>query len=198
MPKRKNTKSGAIAFAVNAWASELGCDPMSIIRRMARMEIPYKSGELISGRTIVKSMTGDKEAAATAKLLAETERINREERVAKGELVTIAEAEEQVWRKLLAPLKQEIEFLPEKVAPLANPDDIQLAQNALRSWVEEIKRGIKEKNDHSRTSTGRAFQRSGGDQNRSPGAGRSAHTGQRTVDFIRQPVSQRFKRRDRK
>jgi hypothetical protein len=132
-----------IAFKVNTWANELGCDPNSIVRRLAKAEIPYKSGDLVTGRDLVMAFTGDKEAAMVAKLNAETGRIKREEQVAQGELVTIAQAEDEIWNKLLMPLKQDFELMPEKVASLANPDKPQVAQAALRNWVEETKRGIK-------------------------------------------------------
>ena len=142
--KGPRTKSGSLAFTVNAWAGAIGCDPKSIVRRLAKQRIPYESGGLITAHDLIKCFTGDKEAAMVEKLQAETDRIHREELEAQGELVRLPVMEEKIWQRLLMPLRQELELMPEKVSALANPNNPSAALGALRAWVEEIKRTLLE------------------------------------------------------
>lgn len=134
-----------IAHTLSTWAVNLGVHRDSLKRRLNEQQIAYGEATELTAAQIYKAMVGDKDAAMTKKLLAESARIEREEREAMGELFELDKIEKSLWIDYLQPMKLEGEQMPEQLCGLCNPNDPEVSKKVLRQWWEKFKLSIRDK-----------------------------------------------------
>jgi len=137
-----NKAKKQISSTLFDWSMNLGIDSTTLKRRLNEQSIDYDPASL-SAQQVFKAMYGDKEAAMTKKLLAESAKVERENRVADGELLELPAIEKKLWVDLLAPLRLQLEQLPEQLAGICNPESPDVAKGALRNFVEDVKLKLK-------------------------------------------------------
>lgn len=133
---------GQISATLFHWAENLGIDSTTLKRRLNEQSINYEPSSL-SAQQVFKAMYGDKEAAMTKKLLAESAKVERENRVADGELLEMPVIEKKLWVDLLSPLRLALEQMPEQMAGMCNPESPDVAKGVLRRFVEDLKLKLK-------------------------------------------------------
>jgi len=133
-----------ISASIGAWASALGKDPKTIQLRLKKREYRFEPHDKIPAQEIFKALMSDKDEALARIAAADADAKERENRVADGELMELPTIEKALWFDLLAPLRLELEQLPQIYAGLCNPQDPQTAEKVLRQFVEKLKVNLKE------------------------------------------------------
>lgn len=125
--------SAAVAFGV---AKE------TLRRALARAEIKTGDGATFTIRQCHNALAGDVRGERARLLRAQADKQEMANRVRDGALVEPPTAERIFWAELLGPLKQELDAMPQKLAPLVNPENPKSAQDLLFAWVEDTKRKL--------------------------------------------------------
>ena len=112
-----------IEGTANAWAESLGIDAQAVRIRLVKSGVDVQPRVKISAREVFRAMSGDKEAAAARKMLAEAEKLEREERVALGKLCQWEAIEKFLNERLISPLIKAMDDAPADVD---------------REWVEKV------------------------------------------------------------
>jgi hypothetical protein len=138
-------KSNHISATLKAWSESLAIDPSTIKRKLAKREIKFQPGMQLTAMQIFHALTteSEKDQAITLKTLEETRAKKRQNAIAEGQLHDKATIEKLIFQGILVPLKQELEYLPDKVANLVNPEDPVSAHRVLTKAIEEIKQQIR-------------------------------------------------------
>ena len=127
-----------IEFTLNAWAMALGIEPKTLAKKLTQSSLPNE-GQLCA-RDVFTALSGEKDASIIRLNNAKADELEQDRKVRDKELVEIPTAERLLWLELLGPLKQEMDLMPEKLAPMLSEDSQRVA--VLREWVEETKRKI--------------------------------------------------------
>jgi hypothetical protein len=143
-PEEAGDTSGP-ATTLNAWAVVSGIDQQTLQRRLVKAGMKIEPRTLIPAADIFRVMIGGREEALTRKLNAEALKLEREEKTAEKELVSIPDAEREIWQKWIFPFWQEIQVMPQKLAPLICPEDPARAERILDDWKEQTKKLVKER-----------------------------------------------------
>jgi len=130
---------------VNYWAKSLGKAEPSLRQGLTRAGIQLIAGKKYSAREIYHALTGDKAAAQTRVHIAEAEKLERENKIANGEICLVIDVEKLLWENCLLPLRQMLESLPASMSAQCNPANPELAQTVLQAWVEDVKANIRER-----------------------------------------------------
>lgn len=131
-----------IAFKMSAWCRAIGAGEKTLSIKLTKAGHRVPAQGLISAKQIIDAMCGEKDAAVVRNLDAKTRQLEQKEKLKDGTLVEIPTAERILWNELLGPLKQELDAMPQKIAPMVNPDDSPSAQKALFNWVEDTKKKL--------------------------------------------------------
>jgi len=125
-----------IEYSLNAWSKALGLDEKTLASRLSKAGLP--NGGQIPARDVVAALAGSKDATVIRLNTARAERLELENRVRDAELINIPSAERLFWQELLFPLKQELDMMAEKLAPLLTGDESERL-TVLRDWWETVK-----------------------------------------------------------
>ena len=145
MNATKGIQDSHIRATLTAWSKNLAISREALTRRLHDALVDWESSETLTAAQVYRAMLSDKDAALTRKALAEADRIEREEKEARKELVNLAEVEKVVWQDCLMPLRTELEQMPRSLCAMCNPQDQDTAQKVLEQWVEKVKANIREK-----------------------------------------------------
>jgi hypothetical protein len=83
-------------------------------------------------------MAGERDASIIELNREKTAALALARRKEEGELIDLPTVERLIWQELLGPLKQEMDLMPAKLAPLLGDDPVKV----LTEWVEETKRKL--------------------------------------------------------
>jgi hypothetical protein len=115
-------------------STEFGVSRETIRRGLASAGIAPKSG--YTTREVCAAIFGDIKTATARERLANAIARERENRVADGVLIPLAD--NLAWQeKVLNPVRQRLLALPAQMAQRCNPTDPQFAQAALDTWLAE-------------------------------------------------------------
>jgi hypothetical protein len=123
--------SAAVAFGV---AKE------TLRRALARAEVKTGDGATFTIRQCHNALAGDVRGERARLLRAQADKQETGNRIRDGALVELPTAERILWAQLIGPLKQEMDAMPQKLAPLINPENPTSAQKMLFDWVDDTKR----------------------------------------------------------
>lgn len=131
--------SPKISFSLNAWCRAIGIQEKTLAIRLTKAGTKINAYGEITARQIIDAMCGGKDESIIRLNNSKAEAIEQKQRVKNGELVDLPVAERVLWAELLFPLKQELDLMPSKLAPLVSPDNPKAAQKLIFEEVEKIK-----------------------------------------------------------
>ena len=100
-----------IESTIHGWSEAIGIARETLVNALVKGGNNLQPGEKIPARMVFDAITGNKEAAATRKLLAEAEAQERENRMENGEIVTVEQAAE-IYGRLVSALVQDLDSIP--------------------------------------------------------------------------------------
>ena len=130
-----------IAFTINAWSKALGISERTLAIKLTKSGHSIRGRE-VSAKQILDALTGEKDASLIRLNDAKSTALEQKQKIKDGLLVELPTAERILWAELLGPLKQELDAMPQKLAPMVNPDSAQSAQKILFAWVEDTKKKL--------------------------------------------------------
>jgi len=134
--RRGDTVQPAIKLTLRGAADEFRVARETIRRGLMANGVELgKEGQTFSLHDIHAAISGDVKVATARDKTASAIARERENRVAEGELITIAEHEEWQERTLL-PIRQRLLALATEMAQRCNPSDPKFARDALGAWAD--------------------------------------------------------------
>jgi phage terminase Nu1 subunit (DNA packaging protein) len=123
-------------WTIHKAAIEWGVDDKSLAKWLANLGHEIKRGATFHTREITKAIAGDLKAERIRETRARADALERENRVADGEIISLAD--NLTWQeKVLLPLRQALDALPGTMGHRCNPTDPKFAERALELWVKE-------------------------------------------------------------
>ena len=129
-----------IKFTLNAWAKAIAVQERTLAIRLTKAG--FKNNGLISAKEIIDAMCGEKDASIIRLNDAKAKQLEQKEKIRDEVLVELPVAERELWGNLLGPLKQEMDAMPDKLAPLVNPESPASAKKLLFEWTENTKKKL--------------------------------------------------------
>ena len=125
-----------IEHTISAWSKAIGVSESTLEVKLTKEGLPNKG--LIRARDIISAMAGERDASIIELNREKTAALALARRKEEGELIDLPTVERLIWQELLGPLKQEMDLMPAKLAPLLGDDPVKV----LTEWVEETKRKL--------------------------------------------------------
>ena len=125
-----------IEHTISAWSKAIGVSESTLEVKLTKEGLPNKG--LIRARDIISAMAGERDASIIELNREKTAALALARRKEEGELIDVPTVERLIWQELLGPLKQEMDLMPAKLAPLLGDDPVKV----LTEWVEETKRKL--------------------------------------------------------
>ncbi len=91
-----------VSLSLNAWANQIGIESDTIERWAAKAGISIKPGTDISARTMFRIVRGEERSERTRLLRAQSEKVERENTEAIGQLIPLEAAKEKYLEILMA------------------------------------------------------------------------------------------------
>ncbi len=136
--KRSNPLTGTL----HAWSRALGVEPKTIGQRLTKCGVKLIPQGSYTAKQIFLALHNDRDEARTRKLFAEAQIAELELKEKEGSLVNYAEAEKVFFTDWMMPAMTEINFIGERCAALANPENPGQAFKVLSEWAEQMKKQI--------------------------------------------------------
>ncbi len=119
-----------IAFSVSAWSRALGVDFKTLSTRLSKAGLPNRGQ--IPAQFVFTAMFGKRDASIIRLNNARAEAIEQKNKVVGGQLVELPAVDREFWQTWLWPVRQEVETMPAKLAPLLGGEE---AQRVLTQWA---------------------------------------------------------------
>ena len=142
--KRKRQKV-ELWLTATRWAKEIGKDPKTIVQRLRDAGVEVAKDSLYHLKTVLNAVYGDEQAEKVRGMKLDNEERERKAREADGVLVDRQQMEKEIAEFYVLPWKHWLESLPGNLASMVNPNDPELAREALQRAVEDGKRLLREK-----------------------------------------------------
>jgi hypothetical protein len=133
---KSTRKAPGVKWTLLRASAEFGVTRETIRRGLFTNGVEVKPNRTYSTREIHNAIAGDLKAARAREALANAIARERDNRVADGELIPLAD--NLAWQeRVLLPVRHRLVALPGSLAQRCNPSDPQFAQRALDEWLNE-------------------------------------------------------------
>lgn len=129
-------KQSKVSLTLEEAAREFAVDKETLRRGLLNVDAPAGKGVRHSLSTIWRALSGDLKAAKAREALANALAKERDNRIADGEVIPLAD--NLAWQERVgAPVRQRLLAMPGVMGPRCNPTDPAFAQRALIQWLDE-------------------------------------------------------------